>query len=152
MPLRTLGGGDRGAYLDITVIPDTTLAGELAVLEAAGTEIEGKLVKFTGSNNYEVTSPDDGNVPNGKIVAIEKDSIYTYLITMRVIGYAHGSGATFRGAHQIQNFEYDSISLGDGIQVSGSDYKQVETAATITDAGLVIAVDVPASGSCDVLL
>ena len=80
------GGADRGGYLEIGCIPDSTFATEIAALVAAKTNVIGKLVSLTWSANYQVTSPADNAIPDGKIVRYEKSGS-TYLLTVRLFSY-----------------------------------------------------------------
>ena len=103
---RTLGGGDQGNFLDITCVPDSTFETEIAALIAAGSNPNDKLVTFTYSDNYEVTSAADGATPDGIVLNYEKHNTYGYLLTVRVFGYTDQNG-TWHNANCIITIPYE---------------------------------------------
>lgn len=151
---RTLGGGHVGLDLIVTCVPDSTFKAELVALEAAKTAIVGKLVKWSLAANYEVTSPDDGDVPHGEIVAFEKRTTSSgddYYLTVRVWGYTDDNANICR-ATQIVNVAYSgTFALKDPIVVNSTTYQAVKDGAT-GGFGYCVALDVPASGYADILL
>ena len=143
------GGGDRGAYLDISCVPDSTLKSEIDALITAKTDVVGKLVSLTWSNNYEVTSPADGAIPDGKIIGYEKTAS-SYRLTVRLFSYIDQNSNRHTPVCII-NLEYSgTLALQDSVIINGSTYRNVDD-GTSGGWGAVIALDVPASGRADVL-
>jgi len=139
---RSIGGGDAGNHLDIPCWPDATFKAEIIVLEAAGTAIEGsKLVTFTFSNNYEVTSAADGAVPDGKVIKVEKDATYGYLLTVRVFHCTNQNAGNFNPTEVITLPNSDgTIALQDSMIVYGTTYMYVDD-GTSGGTGACISID-----------
>lgn len=146
-----LGGGDRGAYLEITCVPDSTFKSEIDALITAKTDVIGKLVSFTWANNYEVTSPADNAIPDGKIIKYEKTSS-SYRLLVRVFHYVDQNSAHHTPVC-IMNLEYASgatIALQDSVIINGTTYRNVDD-GTSGGWGAVIGKDTPASLRVDVI-
>ena len=144
------GGADRGGYLEIGCVPDSTFEGEIDALVLAGTNVIGKLVSLTWSNNYEVTSPADNAIPDGKIVRYEKSGT-TYLLTVRLFSYIDQNSARHTPVC-IMNLEYSgTLALQDSVIINGSTYRAVQD-GTSGGWGAVIGLDTPASGYADVIM
>jgi hypothetical protein len=146
----TEGGGDRGAFLEIGCVPDSTFETELDALKAAGTSIVGKLVSLSWAAGYEVTSPADGAIPDGKIIqAREMGS--TWKLTVRLFSYIdqNSSRHTPVGIINLPT-NGGTAALQDSVIIYGSDYVYVDDGGT-GGWGAVIATDVPGSNYVDVL-
>ena len=139
---RSIGGGDAGNHLDIQCWPDATFKAEIIVLEAAGTAIEGsKLVTFTYSNNYEVTSAADGAIPDGKVIKVEQDATYGYLLTIRVFHVADQNGVAVNPTEVISLPNSDgTIALQDSMIVYGTTYMYVDD-GTSGGTGVCVSID-----------
>jgi hypothetical protein len=136
------GHGFRGADLVVSCVPDSTFETELDALDSAGTRIQGKLVDWTGSNNYEVTSPADGGDVGGIIVTATKTTS-SWRLGVRPLRLENTKGDVFTPT-KIQTFDYASApSLADAVVVNGSSYNQVKTDNT-NGWGYVISVDTTA--------
>jgi hypothetical protein len=144
------GGGDRGAYLDIACIPDSTFATEIAALITAGTQVTGKLVSLTFAANYQVTSPADGAIPDGKIVHYEEAASSTYRLTVRLFSYIDQNSARHTPVCIINLAYSGTLALQDSVIINGTTYVNVDD-GTSGGWGAVIGLDVPASGRADVL-
>jgi len=143
------GGGDRGAYLEIGCIPDSTFKTEIDALILAGTQVTGKLVSLTWGANYQVTSPAGAAIPDGKIVHYEKTTS-SYRLTVRLFSYIDQNAARHTPVCII-NLDYDgTTALQDSVIVDGTGYVYVEDGSS-GGWGAVIAMDTPASGFCDVI-
>jgi len=128
---RVVGHGDVGNWLEITCVPDSTFITEIAALVAAGTKVVGKLVSLTFAANYEVTSPADDAIPDGEIMAYQKDNIYSYLLTVRLWSYIDQNSARHTPTC-IKNLPYSTgtIALQDSVIVNGSTYMNVDDGDT----------------------
>ena len=146
---RTKGGGDRGGLIVPGCVPDATFKSEIDALITAGTQVTGKLVSLTWSNDYEVTSPAGAAIFDGKIIDYEKTSS-SYRLTVRLVSYID-QNSTRHTTVGILNVAYDgTTALQDSVIIDGSTYVNVEDGGT-GGWGAVIALDVPASGRCDVI-
>ena len=145
-----LGGGDRGAFLDVACVPNSTLKSTIDTLVAAGTQVTGTLVKLTYSDDYEVAGCSAGDIPDGKIMAYEKTET-SYRLLVRLFSYVDLAGNRHTPVG-IANFPYDGTGLGlkDSVLVYANNSRKVKD-GTSTGWGAVIAMDTPASGYCDVL-
>jgi len=137
------GGGDRGGFLQVRCVPDATFATEIGALITAGTLVVGKLVTFTYSNNYEVTSPAGGAIPDGKIISYRKTTSASgdsYELTVRVFHYTDQNSADHAPVG-IMTLTYDgTTALQDSIIVDGATYRAVEDGGT-GGFGCVIGID-----------
>ena len=151
---RTLGGGYVGPELICTCVPDATFKAELVALEAAKTNIVGKLVTWTFLNNYEVTSAAESAKPDGEIIAFEKRTTSSgddYYLTVRVWGYTDQAG-THHIATKVINVAYSgTFALQDDILVNTTTYLGVKDGGS-SGIGACVAIDVPASGYADIVL
>lgn len=147
---RSLNGGDMGNFLDIACVPDSTFKSEIDALITAGTAVVGKLVSLTWLNNYEVTSPADDAIPDGEIIAYEKDATSYYILTVRLWSYIDQNSARHTPVC-IKQLYYGTgtIALQDSVIVNGSTYSAVDD-GTSGGWGAVIAKDNP-SGYVDVI-
>ncbi len=137
--------GDVGGFLDISFVPDSTFETELDALVAAGTKIDGKLVQIVTTGNYEVTSPAQSAIPDGKIVSWKKTasaSASSYLLTVRLFHYVTQNSGHFTPVY-VMNLEYDASStmaLGDTIVCYDSGYRDVTDGDT-GGHGFVVSLD-----------
>ena len=125
---RTIGGGEVGYFPLITVVPDSTFKTELTALKSAKSALEDQIYAcFTFSNDWEVTSPADEAIPDGRIVRIEPNVTYTWLITLLLFGFTDVAG-TWRASNGYTYFEYTGTapSLQDQLNINGSDYRYLE--------------------------
>lgn len=137
--LRTLGGGDRGFFLDIACVPDATFEAKLDALIAAGTAPVGKLVQLTWANNYEVTSPADDAIPDGEILSWEERN-GNYVLGVRLFHYTD-QNADSHTPTCIKQLTYSgTIALQDSVIVNGATYVNVDD-GTSGGFGAVIAKD-----------
>lgn len=137
-------GGSRGGLVVPGCVPDATLKGELDVLYAADTKIEGLLVALTFNNNYEVTSPADGAKHDGVIIAHRKTTAAAgknYELTVRMLNYTDQNAAQHVPV-AIQTYSYDTtaLALQDTVVVDGADFKYVKDGGA-SGHGAVISVD-----------
>ena len=137
---RSLGGGDRGSFLDITCVPDSTFKTEIDALIAASTKVVGKLVSLTFVANYEVTSPADDAIADGEIIAYEKHNTYYYLLTVRLFSYIDQNSVRHTPVC-IKTLPYSgTIALQDSVIINGSTYMNVDD-GTSGGWGAVISKD-----------
>jgi len=147
--MRPIGGGDTGHFLEIPCVPDATFKTEITNLMAAGTKVEGKLVKLTWSGNYEVTSPDNADIPDGQIITCEKDSYYGYILGVRLFHYVD-QNSNHHTPVNIKTLNYSGIiGLHDSVIITGDTYDAVADGST-GGWGAVIAKDTTAT-TVDVL-
>jgi len=138
---RLMGNGDVGEPIQLTVTPDATLKAAIAALIAAGTEVTGKLLKWSGAGNYEVSLCADQDAPAMIITSFREnkaDSTYDLgveLLQNVVKNLPYRTGAT--------------CALAGKVRVEGSDYMYIETDADAT-VGYVLAVNTTAE-TADVL-
>lgn len=140
-----------GGFPIITCIPDSTFKSEIDSLRSAGTDVIGKLVQFTWSNNYEVTSPADLAIPDGEITDYERTSS-SYRLTVMVFHYTDQNGSSHTPVG-VKNLRYESgatLALQDSIQTEGSTYMYVEDATT-GGWGAVIGLAVPTTYYADII-
>ena len=127
--LRTLGNGDRGYFLDIACVPDSTFKTELDALIAAGTTPVGKLVTLTFAVNYEVTSAAEDAIPDGEVLSWDKVN-GSYKLGVRLFHYTDQNSAS----HQptcIKTLSYEgTIALQDSVIIYNSDYDSVDDGGT----------------------
>jgi len=146
----TEGGGDRGSFLEIGCVPDATFESELDALKAVPTAIVGKLVSLTFSNDYEVTSPADNAIADGKIIQAREMGT-TWKLTVRLFSYIDQNAARHTPVGIINlPTNGGTAALQDSVIVYGSDYVYVDDGGT-GGWGAVIATDVPGSNHVDVL-
>jgi len=126
---RVMGGGDRGHLLFVMCVPDATFETELDALIAAGTSPVGKLVQLTWANNYEVTSPAAGAIPDGEIVSWDEDNS-DYKLGVNLFHYPDQNGVSHSPV-VIKTLTYDgTTALQDSVMVDGSTYAAVEDGGT----------------------
>ena len=136
-------GGKVGNPVKISAVPDSTFATEIAALISAGTYVVGKLVGLTWSANYQVTSPAEDAIPDGRIVGYEKTtsaSGNSYILDVELFHYAdqNGNGHT---PVCIQEIDYDgSLALQDSVICYDTAYRAVDDGGT-GGWGAVIALD-----------
>src|SRR4030042_2545906 len=138
------GGGDRGAYLEISCVPDSTFKTEIDALIAAGTQVTGKLVSLTWLNNYEVTSPANDAIPDGKIVHYEQTSS-SYRLTVRLFSYIDQNSVRHTPVCIINVAYSGTLALQDSVIINGTTYINVDDGTT-GGWGAVIGLDTPGSG------
>ena len=126
-------GGTKGNCLIVSCVPDSTFETEIDALIAAGTKVVGKLVALTFSNNYEVSSPADGAVPNGEIIGYKKTtgaSGSSYILSVALFGYID-QNSTYHTPVCIRTLEYSgTIALQDSVIINGSTYRKVDDGGT----------------------
>lgn len=145
----TVGGGNKGEQLVITLTPDSTFKSEIDALITAKTKVVGKLIQLATGANYSCTSPGNGEFAHGRILDYEKTST-SYRLTCEVWGFTDGSSA-FKAATRIVNLEYSgSPSRGNGGLVYGTAYRPIYGNAS--GIGFIIGIDVPDSGRLDMLI
>lgn len=145
----SLGGGDRGGYLELGAVPDATFITEIAALITAGTAVIGKLVSWTWSNNYEVTSPAESAIFDGKIVRYKK-AASSYQLTIRCCSYIDQNNNRHTPVC-ILNVPYTgTFNLQDSVVCNSTTYYVVKDGGT-GGWGACISKDVPASGYADVI-
>ena len=136
-------GGNKGAILVINCVPDSTFKTEIDALIAAGTKVVGKLVSLTFSDNYEVTSPADGAIPDGEIIGYQKTTLaagHSYQLNVALFHYVDQNSASHTPVC-VRTLEYDgTIALQDSVIINGSTYRKVDD-GTSGGWGAVIAVD-----------
>lgn len=121
----TKGGGDRGGYLEVSCIPDSTFKTEIDALIAAGTQVTGKLCSLTFGANYEVTSPADGAIPDGKIVHYEQTSS-SYRLTVRFFSYIDQNSVRHTPVCIMTIGYSGTLALQDSMIVNGTTYLEVD--------------------------
>ena len=149
---RSIGGGNVGGTpVTLTCLPDSTFVTEITALIAAITKVVGKLVTFTGSNTYEVTSAAANAQPDGEVIAYERDADGTYILTCEIWHYTSGNTTEYP-ATCVRHLPYGdgTIAVGNDVQIHGTTYMYVDGASG-SGWGLVIAKDSQASGYVDVL-
>jgi len=115
-----------------TVWPDSTLKSEIDALITAGTAVEGsKLVSWTFSANYQVTSPADGAIPDGIITEVENDATNGYCLTALMWSYIDQNGTRhpITGVITLPNSD-GTVALQDSFIVYGSTYMYVDDGGT----------------------
>ena len=130
---RNIGGTAVGYYGPLeknkfSCIPDSTFKTEIDALILAGTAVEGsKLVSWTFSANYQVTSPADGAIPDGIITEIEKDATNGYILTCLMWTYVDQNAARhpITGVVTLPNSD-GTIALQDSMIIYGSTYMYVD--------------------------
>lgn len=136
-------GGAKGNPLIVSLVPDSTFSTEIAALVAAGTDVIGKLVSLTWSNNYECTSPADAATPDGDIISYNKYTTASgdaYILSVALFSYIDDAGVRHTPVC-IRNLPYSgTIALQDSVEVSGSTYMAVDDGGT-DGWGAVIAKD-----------
>lgn len=148
------GGGDRGHFLTIDCVPGATLKSELDAFIAAGTVVIGKFVYLSFGANYEVESPAVGGRVDGKIIAIRADDVNsTYRLTCRIWTFADDNGNVYPAHCIVQGPYSGTLALQNSCECA-STTTYFEWADGTTDGfhNAVIALDVPASGYCDVII
>ena len=139
---RVRGGGDRPLG-EVSWVPDATFEGEIDALVAANTNVIGKLVTITYSNNYEVTSAAAGAVPNGKIIDYRVSGT-SYALTINMFLYVDQNGV-YHAPTRIVNLPYDgTTALQDTVKVDGATYVNVEDGGA-SGTGVIVAKDTPGS-------
>ena len=137
------GIGTRGSFVQISCVPDATFEAEIDALITANTKVVGKLVQFTWANNYEVTSPADGAIPDGEIIGYRKTtsaSGASYKLDVRIFHYMDQNSAHHTPVG-VYTLEYDgTIALQDSVIINGTDYRYVDDGTT-GGWGAVIAKD-----------
>ena len=139
------GTGDRGNFLDVTLVPDTTYDGELDALDAAGSAIVGNLVTLTTAANYECTSGASSAIPDGKVIAFTKTAAASgsgWKLTVRLFHYTDQNSVS-NAPHAIIQLPYhasSTMALGDTVIIYSTTYTYV-TDGTSGGFGYVIGLD-----------
>ena len=148
------GGGPRGVQLILDCVPDSTFKLEIDDFVAAKTVMVGKFVQLSFGANYEVTSPADGERADGIIVAepVSDPINSTYRISCDIWSFTDDNGNIY-AANRIIHAPYSgTLALHNSCEVeSTSTFYQFADGATDGFHNAVIAIDVPASGYCDVI-
>jgi len=151
------GGGDRGHFLDFDCVPTSTLKGEIDAFIAAGTTLNGLAGKFLTLSfgaNYEVDSPAAGARVDGRIKTVMADSVNsTYRISGRFWTFADDNGNVY-SAKCIINVPYSgALALQNSAEcASTTTFYQVADGTTDGFHNAVLALDVPASNYCDLII
>jgi len=129
-----IGRGNQGSVLQITAVPDSTFVTEINALITAGTDVVGKLVTLTFSDNYEVTSAADGAIPDGKITGFRKTmnaAGASYILDVDLFHYTDQNSSSHTPVC-IQNLPYNdgTIALRDSVIIYGSTYVYVDDGGT----------------------
>lgn len=128
-----IGRGNQGHPLNITAAPDSTFKDEITALIAAGTNVTGKLVTLTFSNNYEVTSAAAAAIFDGKVTncrPVTGASGVTYSLSVDLIHYTDQNGNSHTPVCII-NVPYDgTTALQDSVIVDDVTYMNVEDGGT----------------------
>jgi len=151
--LLTRGGGMRGHYLEFSAVAATTMDGELDVFKAAGTQIISKFVYLSYGANYEVDSPAAGARVDGKIkVARYDDLASAWRLTVQIWSFADDQGNVYP-AMCIENSPYNgTVALGNSLECNATaTYYMYADGDTDGFRNMLISLDVPASGYCDVI-
>ena len=155
--LLAAGGGNRGHVLSLKCVPTSTLKGEIDDFITAGTTLTGlagKFVFLSFGANYEVDSPAAGGRIDGRITAVKEDKINsTYEITCDIWSFADDNRNVY-SANCIINVPYTGTLVRQNSCECGSTSTFFEVADGATDGfhNAVIAIDVPASDYCDVII
>jgi len=150
------GGGPRGHYLLLDCVPTSTLKGEIDAFIAAGTVYagwtNGKFVYLSYGANYEVDSPAAGARVDGKIIAGRYDDLNsTYRLSCAIWSFADDNGNVY-SAQCISNGPHTGGALGMALECSSTTTFFTWSDADVTGRNnMLIALDVPASGFCDVI-
>lgn len=139
------GGGHKGGLI-LACVPDSTFKSEIDALITAGTKVVGKLVQFTWSDNYEVTSPAAAATPDGVIVSYRKTTQAagaSYDLSVLAFHYAD-QNAVDHTPVAVVTLEYDgTTALQDSVKVDGATYRKVEDGGA-AGWGAVISIDTSA--------
>ncbi len=121
---RVIGGGNIGEPLKLNVVPDATLKAAIDALIAAGTVVEGLLLKFATSAAYTVSLCADQEAPECIVTGWRRNiADGTYDLAVEVL------------ANCVMTLPYrtgSTVALGAHIRVEGSDSYLVETDAAAT--------------------
>jgi hypothetical protein len=153
--MRTLGcgvGGYRGGFLEVDFVPDATFKSELDTLISNKTNfVNVRMFSLTFSNDYEITSPADGAIPDGVITGyIQVTASPYYRVTGRLFSYIDQNSARHTPVG-IHNLPYSgTIALQDSVIINGTTYAAVDDGGS-GGWGAVIATDVPTTNYVDVL-
>ena len=148
---RTVGGGNLGPELLVTLVPDATFKAELDTLRTAGTAIaSSKLVSLSWATNNECTSPADDAIFDGMIVFCRPIVATPYYhLTVDLISYIDQNSVRHT-PRRILHLPYSGdIALQDSVIITGTTYMNVDD-GTSGGWGAVLAKDVP-TGYVDVL-
>ncbi len=155
--LKKGGGQLLDKCLQLTCVPTSTLKGELDTLIAAETEVaglNGKFVIITTGANYEVDSPAAGAAVHGKIKTCMVDDVNsTYKLVCWIWAFADDNGNLYSANGIVQGQYTGTLALGNSCEC-GSTATFFEWADGAGDGyhNMVIAIDNPASGYCDVIV
>lgn len=145
-------GGTKGNCLVISCVPDSTFKAEITALIAAGTDVIGKLVSLTWSNNYEVTSPADDAIPDGEIISYRKTTNaagVSYSLSVALWSYVDQNSNRHTPVC-VRTLPYSgTIALQDSVIINGATYMNVDDGGT-GGWGAVISKDTSAA-TVDVL-
>lgn len=146
---RTLGGR-QGLRLYVAMYPTAAFKLLIDALKLAKTDVSGvKLVTMTWLNNYEVENCANDTHPNGRIINMENDITYGYILLVDLWSFVD-QNTSIRPAVRIVDMDKTggTAALQDTIQVNGSTYMYVEDAGT-GGYGAVVGVN---SDKIDVLM
>ena len=120
MALPTYGGGLQGlAPIRLQCEPDSTLKTAIDNAKAAGTEINGMLVKFATGGNRQVTSVSDGDNLQGEI-AEWRETAASYALSVDFYGYLD-QGGNWHPAGRVASFTSNgTVALGNSILLKSS--------------------------------
>jgi hypothetical protein len=136
-------GGAKGVGLVLSCVPDATFKTEITALIAAGTDVIGKLVALTWSNNYEVTSPAAGADFDGEIIDYKKVTRaagVTYLLSVDMVHFVDQNSVDITPS-RVRVYTYDgTTALQDTVKIDGATYDAVEDGGA-AGHGAVISID-----------
>jgi len=150
MTLRVKQGGDIGNKLLITCTPASSLVTVINAL-ARPSLIIGRFVDI--ADNYVVSITANNTHPNGRIEAIEGNSVTGYVLTVNLFSLLSQNttlGFWFT-PKVILNVPYSgTLAFGDTVILNGTDGVAIDDGGATVGHGFVLDVDNPASGYADV--
>lgn len=147
------GGGDRGHFLILDCVPSSALKTLLDAFIAAGTAVENKFVTCSFGANYEVDAPATGARIDGKILTCTSDPVNsTYRLSCQIWSFADDNGNVYAASRIIHGPYTGTLALQNSVECSsGTTHYLFADGTTDGYHNAVIALDVPASGYCDII-
>jgi len=150
--MQVLGGGSNFAGgVPITCVPSTAFLVTLAAMKAAKTPVYGIPVKFTFSNNLEVSQCETDDPVDGFIEDLMQDAYYTYLLTVRAYHFTDKDGNRKQITAYMTLLYSGSVALQDKVVAHADSYaaRTVKADNTYGDGG-VVSINTSTT-KCDVL-
>ena len=119
--------------IEIPAQPDTTFKAEITALIAAKTKVVGKLDSLTFSDNIEVTSPADGVIPDGMIIAcrpVQYAAGTDYELTVKLFSYLDQNSERHTPVCIVSLPYSDTVALQDSVVIDGTTYMSVKDGTT----------------------